>query len=230
MSINSTDYNLIIVGKYPTSFLSQGQVDVHPRLENRNSVDGFPITQSTDFPNMTHYQNILTGRYDFDLNEIINENNRDLPNYSSPSASDSDDLPNAEESGDNVPFEASFSDDDFLMPNRSPRPMSMSPFHGEESFPLPTQQLVVTSSMVHMPEFRNHEITYLDHLSDGPDIFGDTHDEYISQRTWREPQNFMNDAIYIEKGMLFNSKKQLQKAVKLLHLNIVSEYFIIKST
>ena len=124
MGINSTDYNLIIVGKYPISFLSQGQVnfgewiiyndesltdflrvpndyidqikltileiyvrkepktsqqrsplsvDVHPRLENRNSVDGFPITQSTDFPNMTHYQNILTGRYDFDLNEIINE-------------------------------------------------------------------------------------------------------------------------------------------------------------
>ena len=124
MGINSTDYNLIIVGKYPTSFLSQGQVnfgewiiyndesltdflrvpndyidqikltileiyvrkepktsqqrsplsvDVHPRLENRNSVDGFPITQSTDFPNMTHYQNILIGRYDFDLNETINE-------------------------------------------------------------------------------------------------------------------------------------------------------------
>ncbi|KAG5623469.1 hypothetical protein H5410_008687 [Solanum commersonii] len=111
MSIDSTDYNLIIVGKYSTSFLSQGQVnfgewiiyndvsltdflripndyidqikltileiyvrkepktsqqrsplsvDVHPRLENRNSVDGFPITQSIDFPNMTHYQNIMT--------------------------------------------------------------------------------------------------------------------------------------------------------------------------
>uniref|UniRef100_M1D867 Epidermal patterning factor-like protein n=1 Tax=Solanum tuberosum TaxID=4113 RepID=M1D867_SOLTU len=153
------------VGKYPTSFLSQGQVnfgewiiyndesltdflrvpndyidqikltileiyvrkepktsqqrsplsvDVHPRLENRNSVDGFPITQSTDFSNMTHYQNILTGRYDVDLNETINESDwenitqdepidpvniddRDLPNYDSPSASDSDELPNAEE-------------------------------------------------------------------------------------------------------------------------------------
>ncbi|KAG5614742.1 hypothetical protein H5410_014566 [Solanum commersonii] len=191
MGINNTDYNLIIVGKYPTSFLSQGQVnfgewiiyndelltdflrvpndyidqikltileiyvrkepktsqqrsplsvDIHPRLENLNSVDRFPITQSIDFPNMTHYQNILTGRYDFDLNETINEKNIthdepidpvniddcDLPNYGSPSASDSDDLPNAEESGDNVPFEASSSDDDFLMPNRSPRPMSMS--------------------------------------------------------------------------------------------------------
>ncbi|KAG5617697.1 hypothetical protein H5410_017521 [Solanum commersonii] len=97
MSINSTDYYLIVVGKYPTSFLSQGQltileiyvrkepktsqqrsplsVDVHPRLENRNSVDGFPITQSTDFPNMTHYQNILTNRYDFDLNEKIRDRN-----------------------------------------------------------------------------------------------------------------------------------------------------------
>ncbi|KAH0723052.1 hypothetical protein KY289_006096 [Solanum tuberosum] len=220
---------------------------------------------------MTHYQNILTGRYDFDLNETINESDcglpqqdrniapsygldnyfdqsshfemtenvgtssnfhvsptfdaddcrenitqdepidlvniddHDLPNYGSPSASDSDDLPNAEESGDNVPFEASSSDDDFLMPNRSLRPMFMSPFH-------------------------NHEIPYLDHLQDGPDIFGDTHDEYTSQRTWGEPEDFMNGAIYIEKGMLFNSKKQLQRVVKLLHLKIAREYFVIKST
>ncbi|KAH0714445.1 hypothetical protein KY285_007227 [Solanum tuberosum] len=112
----------------------------------------------------------------------MNIDDRDLTNYGSHSASDSDDLPNAEELGDNVPFEASSSDDDFLMHNRSPRPMSMS-------------------------QFRNHEIPYLDHLPDGPDIFGDTHDEYTSQRTWHEPKDFMNDAIYIEKGMLFNSKK-----------------------
>ncbi|KAH0764066.1 hypothetical protein KY290_020139 [Solanum tuberosum] len=135
----------------------------------------------------------------------VNIDDRDLPNYSSPLASDSDDLPNAKEAGDNVSFEASSSDDDFLMPNRSPRPMSMSPF-------------------------RNHEIPYLDHLQDGPDIFGDTHDEYTSQRTWGEPKDFMNGAIYIEKGMLFNSKKQLQRAVKLLHLKIAREYFVIKST
>ncbi|KAH0644599.1 hypothetical protein KY284_032483 [Solanum tuberosum] len=128
----------------------------------------------------------------------VNIDDRDLSNYGSPSASDSDDLSNAEESGDNVPFKASSSDDDFLMPNRSPRPMSMSPF-------------------------RNHEIPYLDHLQDGPDIFGDTHDEYTSQRTWGEPEDFMNGVIYIEKGMLFNSKKQLQRAVKLLHLKIVRE-------
>ncbi|KAH0717493.1 hypothetical protein KY290_014096 [Solanum tuberosum] len=87
----------------------------------------------------------------------VNIDDRDLPNYGSPSASDSDDLPNAEELGDNVPLiEASSSDDDFLMPNRSPRPMSMN-------------------------SFCNHEIPYLDHLPDGPDIFGDTNDEYTSQ-------------------------------------------------
>ncbi|KAH0753989.1 hypothetical protein KY290_024259 [Solanum tuberosum] len=91
------------------------------------------------------------------------------------------------------------------MPNRSPRLMSMS-------------------------LFRNHEISYLDHLPDGPDIFGDTHDEYTSQHTWRELEDFMNGAIYIEKGMLFNSKKQLQRAVKLLHLKIAREYIVIKST
>ncbi|KAG5591744.1 hypothetical protein H5410_042258, partial [Solanum commersonii] len=37
----------------------------------------------------------------------VNIDDRDLPNYGSPSTSDSDDLPNAEESGDNVPFKAS---------------------------------------------------------------------------------------------------------------------------
>ncbi|KAG5617929.1 hypothetical protein H5410_017753 [Solanum commersonii] len=128
---------------------------------------------------MTHYENILTGRYDFDLNETINESGCDLPqqdrniapsygidnyfgqsshfeitenvrtssnfhvsptfdandyrknitqdepidpvnindcdlsNYGSSSASDSDDLPNADVSRDNVPFEARSSDDDF---------------------------------------------------------------------------------------------------------------------
>ena len=40
----------------------------------------------------------------------------------------------------------------------------------------------------------------------------------------------MNGAIYIEKGMLFNSKKQLQRAVKLLHLKVAREYFVIKLT
>ena len=62
--------------------------------------------------------------------------------YGSPSASDSDDLPNAEESGDNVPFEASSSDGYLLTPNRSSKSMFMSPF-------------------------RNHEIPYHDHLPDG---------------------------------------------------------------
>ncbi|KAG5615988.1 hypothetical protein H5410_015812 [Solanum commersonii] len=88
--------------------------------------------------------------------DTVNIDDRDLSNYDTASASDSDDLSNAEESGDNVPFEASSSDDDFLMPNRSPRSMSMSPC-------------------------RNHEISYLDYLLDGPNMFGDTHDEYTSQ-------------------------------------------------
>ncbi|TMW83625.1 hypothetical protein EJD97_001168, partial [Solanum chilense] len=135
----------------------------------------------------------------------VNIDDRDLPNYGSPSASDSDYLPNVEESGDNVPFWASSSDDDFLTLNRSSRLMSMN-------------------------LFRNHEISYLDHLPDSPNIFGGTHDEYTSQRMWHEPEDFINDAIYIEKDMLFNSKKQLQRAVKLLHLKIAREYFIIKST
>ena len=47
----------------------------------------------------------------------MNIDDRDLPNYGSPSARDNDDLPNAVESRDNVSFEASSSDDDFLTPN-----------------------------------------------------------------------------------------------------------------
>ena len=51
-------------------------VDVHPQLENHNTVDRFLITQSTDFPKMTHYQNTLIDRYDFDLNKTINDSDR----------------------------------------------------------------------------------------------------------------------------------------------------------
>ena len=127
MNLNSADYTLIIIGKYPTSFLAHGQVnfgewiianddslrdflsapndfidqiklnvlevyvrtertsrrrrspipsDVHPQVENHNSVDAVPVTQSSYFPHITQYQNLLTGRYDFDLNEGINENDR----------------------------------------------------------------------------------------------------------------------------------------------------------
>ena len=52
-----------------------------------------------------------------------------------------------------------------------------------------------------------------DNLPDGSDIFGNTYDEYTSQRTWHEPEDFMKGAIYIDKAMLFNSKKQLQRTV-----------------
>ena len=48
-------------------------------------------------------------------------------------------------------------------------------------------------------------------------MFGDTHDEYTSPCTWHESKDFMNDAIYIEKDMLFNSKKQLQESALLLN-------------
>ena len=80
----------------------------------------------------------------------VNIDYRDLPNYSSPSASDSDDLPNVEESGDNVPFEASSSDDDFLTPNRLPRLMSMSPFRIMKFLILIISRIVQISLVIHM--------------------------------------------------------------------------------
>ncbi|KAG5568096.1 hypothetical protein H5410_064889 [Solanum commersonii] len=220
MTINSTDYNLIIVGKYPTSFLSQGQVnfgewiiyndesltdflrvpddyidqikltilEIYVRKEPKTS--GLPqqdgkiaLSYGLDnyFGQSSHFEmteNVGTSSNfhvspTFDADDYrenitqdepidpVNIDDRDLPNYDSPSVSDSDNLPNAEESGDNVPFEASSSDDDFLMPNRSSRTMSMN----------------------------------------DPNIFGDTYDEYTSQRTWHESEDFMNGAIYIEKDM-----------------------------
>ena len=80
----------------------------------------------------------------------VNIDDRDLPNYGSPSASDSDDLSNAEESRDNVPFEASSSDDDFSTLNQSPRPMSMSPFHNHEIPILIISRMVQISLVIHM--------------------------------------------------------------------------------
>lgn len=46
--------------------------DIHTQLENCNNATGFLIAQSSNFSNMTHYQNILIDRYDFDLNKTIN--------------------------------------------------------------------------------------------------------------------------------------------------------------
>ena len=80
----------------------------------------------------------------------MNIDHHDLPNYVSPSASDSDHLPNAEESGDNIPFEASSSDDDFLTLNQSPRPMSMSQFRNHEIPILIISRMVQISLVIHM--------------------------------------------------------------------------------
>ncbi|KAM3270037.1 hypothetical protein P3S67_029943 [Capsicum chacoense] len=117
-----------------------------------------------------------------------NIDNVDQPNYRSSSQSESDYLPNAEESDDKLPFVASSSDDEFMTPNRSTRPMSMSPTHVEELLPPQNLHLVVRSPSVHIPEFYQREISYLHHPLDGPDVFMNTHgDKCTSQGTWHEP-------------------------------------------
>ena len=80
----------------------------------------------------------------------VNIDDRDLPNYGSPSASDIDDLPNAEESGDNVPFEASSSDGYLLTPNRSSKSMFMSPFRNHEIPILIISRMVQISLVIHV--------------------------------------------------------------------------------
>lgn len=68
-----------------------------------------------------------------------------------------------------------------------------------------------------MSPFCSHEILHHDHLLDGPIIFIHTHYEYASQHT---RSDFMNSVVYIKKGIIFISKKQLERIVKLLHLKI----------
>ncbi|KAF3674817.1 hypothetical protein FXO38_05044 [Capsicum annuum] len=68
-------------------------------------------------------------------NVPVNIDYVDQPNYRSSSQSDCDYLPNADESEDELQFVASSSDDEFMNPNRSARPMSISPTHVEESLP-----------------------------------------------------------------------------------------------
>ncbi|KAF3655281.1 hypothetical protein FXO38_00339 [Capsicum annuum] len=115
-------------------------------------------------------------------NVHANIDNVDQPNYRSSLQSDSDYLPNTDESDDELPFVASSSDYEFITPNCSARPMSMSPAHIEESLPLQNLHLVVRSPSVHIPEFYHREIPYLDHPKDGPNMFMDPHsNKCISQ-------------------------------------------------
>ena len=79
----------------------------------------------------------------------MNIDDRNHPNYGSPSTSDSDDLPNAEESEDNVSFKASSSDDDLTL-NRFSRPMSMSPFLNHEIPILIISRMIQISLVIHM--------------------------------------------------------------------------------
>ena len=140
-------------------------------------------------------------------------------------------MPNADISEDELPFVASSSDDEFIILNRSPRFMSMSPIHAEVSSPPANLQLVGRSPSMHMPEFYYREIPFLDNPLDGPDVFMDTHgDTHTTQGTWREPQDFMNSNFYLEEGMLFKTKKELQRAFNLLHLKSAREYHVTKST
>lgn len=160
---------------------------------------------------------------------LSNIDNVDLPEHGTSSETDSDDLPNADVSREEVLFETSSSDNDSS--NSSQRPMSMSPFCGEQLFPQPIQQLAPMSQIVPLPEFHSHEISFLDRLLEGPDVFADTYDlDYVSQAAWCEPQDLINGSLYLEKGMFFAPKKILQRAVKLLHFRIVREFSVVKST
>lgn len=132
---------------------------------------------SSSFDVVDYYRKYLTQG---ERGVSSNIDNVDLSEHGTTSESNSDDLPNADVSGDEAPFETSSSDNDSS--NSSQRPISMSLFCGEQSFPQPIQQLVPMSQVVRMPQFHSHEIPFLDHLPEGPDVFADTYDvDYVSQ-------------------------------------------------
>lgn len=69
-----------------------------------------------------------------------------------------------------------------------------------------------------MLEFYYRKFFFLDHPLDGPYIFMDIHgDKYTSHGTWCEPHDFINSNFYLEEGILFKPKKEVQRAFNRLH-------------
>lgn len=61
-----------------------------------------------------------------------------------------------------------------------------------------------------MPEFHSRETLYLYHVPNGPNVFVDTHyGEYKSQGIWCEPQDFMNNNLYLENRLFCSSILEL---------------------
>ncbi|KAG5604232.1 hypothetical protein H5410_025724, partial [Solanum commersonii] len=176
-------------------------VDVHPRLENRNSVYGFSITQSTDFPNMTHYQNILTGLPQRDRNIAPSYG---LDNYFGQSSHF--EMTKNVKTSSNFHVSPTFDEDDYRNGKYHIDPVNIN----DRDLQITAHLQLVIVMICLMP--RNQEIMFhLRHhlvmmifnaqsVSQDQYIFGDTHDEYTSQRTRCKSENFMNGAIYIEKG------------------------------
>ena len=125
-----------------------------------------------------------------------------------------DDSESNNSKGSECPYESSSSDDG-VRSNSEQRAMSMSPYPQQESKAGTTY---------------SNEISFLDHFQEGPDAFMDMHEnDSVPTGVWREPTDFLNDNFYLASKMLFKSKKDLQRAVKLYHIKEGKDFFVVKS-
>ena len=146
----------------------------------------------------------------------------DYPNYIVTSSSDSEEIPNAEESDDeievgtNPQHQVELLQDIMDSPAHEEELNSQQPFQQQESTPI---------------QWHSDEIPYLDHLQDRPDAFVFTRDDdHIRRSLWKEPVDLLKQKAHIEKGMIFSSKKSMQRTVKIYCIQGMREFKVDDST
>ncbi|XP_059311423.1 glycine-rich RNA-binding protein blt801-like [Lycium ferocissimum] len=80
-------------------------------------------------------------------------------------------------------------------------------------------------------QWHSNNIPYLDSFAGRDDAFVFTREDYDSRlKTWIEPKDLNKDRCYLAKGMLFASKKALQRAVKIYCFKDMREFKVDQST
>ena len=150
-------------------------------------------------------------------------NNEDFPNYYESSSSDDDEIANNAEVTDDE-------DDDNVqvgMTNNIPQSQNQQePMH--HHVPPPMAENPTSESPI---QWHSNNIPYLDSLQGRDDAFVFTREDYDSRlKTWIEPKDLNKDRCYLAKGMLFASKKALQRAVKSYCFKDMREFKVDQST
>ncbi|XP_059294905.1 uncharacterized protein LOC132047970 [Lycium ferocissimum] len=149
-------------------------------------------------------------------------NNEDFPNYYESSSSDDDEIANnAEVTNDE-------DDDDVQVGMTNNIPQSQN--QQEPTYhhvPPPMAENPTSESPI---QWHSNNIPYLDSLQGRDDAFVFTREDYDSRlKTWIEPKDLNKDRCYLAKGMLFTSKKTLQRAVKIYCFKDMREFKVDQS-